>query len=220
MSSLLINNPISKSYLLEPTRKTFHSEKLPRSLDPKILSHKPTISTYHLYDRSTSSCARRNRIALDLKHIPNVLVHDVSRDMRTTIGTKQYLAINPSGAVPTLIHEVTTPGHLTKQRFVLTQSIAILEYLDEMFPAVCPLLPAVGRVEERARVRQLVAVVTQDMFPFANRGNGKALREVAKATEEGRLEFIRGKLNEGFDAYEAMLEKCGGCLCLDVIDGR
>ncbi|KAI4944723.1 hypothetical protein J4E91_008410 [Alternaria rosae] len=94
----------------------------------------PTISTYHLYNRTGSSCARRVRIALSLKKVPNVLYHDVEKYTRTSIGTKQYLAINPSGAVPTLIHEITTPGHSTKQRFVLTQSIAILEYLDEMFP--------------------------------------------------------------------------------------
>lgn len=59
-------------------------------------------------------------------------------------------------------------------------------------------------------MRELVAVVTQDMFPFANRGNGVRLCEVAGATEEGRKEFIRLKLNEGFDAYEAMLVTCGG----------
>ncbi|KAH6870074.1 maleylacetoacetate isomerase maia [Alternaria rosae] len=170
----------------------------------------PTISTYHLYNRTGSSCARRVRIALSLKKVPNLLYHDVEKYTRTSIGTKQYLAINPSGAVPTLIHEITTPGHSTKQRFVLTQSTAILEYLDEMFPGLCPLMPLVGNREERARMRELVAVVTQDMFPFANRGNGVKLCEVAKATEEGRLEFIRVKLNEGFDAYEAMLVKCGG----------
>jgi maleylacetoacetate isomerase len=167
-------------------------------------------STYHLYNRTGSSCARRVRIALSLKSVPNILVHDVDKYTRTSIGTKQYLAINPNGAVPTLIHETTSPSGSTKQRFVLTQSTAILEYLDEKFSLTCPLLPPVHKVEERAQVRELVAVVTQDMFPFANRRNGRRLVEVAGASEDGQLEFIRGMLNEGFDAYEMMLAKCGG----------
>ena len=59
-----------------------------------------------------------------------------------------------------------------------------------------------SKPEVRARVRELVAIVTQDMFPFANRRNGLRLREVAGATEDGQREFIQRALNEGFDAYE------------------
>jgi maleylacetoacetate isomerase len=173
-------------------------------------SRQNTVSTYHLYNRSGSSCARRVRIALSLKRVPNVRIHDVDKYSRTAIGTKEYLAINPSGAVPTLIHETTSPGHSTKQRFVLTQSTAILEYLDELFPLTYPLLPHVSKPEEKARVKELVAIVTQDMFPFANRKNGMRLREVAGATEDGQREFIQRALKEGFDAYETMVGKYGG----------
>ena len=169
-----------------------------------------TTSTYHLYNRAGSSCARRVRIALCLKRVPNVRTHDVDKYSRTTIGTKEYLAINPSGAVPALIQETTSSGHFTKSRFVITQSTAILEYLDETFPSVCPLLPPVSKPEVRARVRELVAIVTQDMFPFANRRNGLRLREVAGATEDGQREFIQRALKEGFDAYETMVGKYGG----------
>jgi maleylacetoacetate isomerase len=168
-----------------------------------------TTSTYHLYNRSGSSCSRRVRIALSLKRVPNVRLHDVDKYSRTTIGTREYLAINPGGAVPTLIHETTSPGHSTKQRFVLTQSTAILDYLEEIFPLACPLLPPVSKPEERARVRELVAIVTQDMFPFANRRNGVRLQEIASATEDGQREFIQRALNEGFDAYETTVGKYG-----------
>ena len=84
-----------------------------------------------LYTYWRSSAAYRVRIGLELKGLawearPVHLVRDGGEQHRDA-----YRALNPQQQVPTLLHE----GH------VLTQSLAILEYLDERFPQV-PLLPA------------------------------------------------------------------------------
>ena len=95
-----------------------------------------------LYSYWRSSAAYRVRIALHLKElnfttIPVHLVHNGGEQH-----AEAYLQVNPQGLVPVLEHE----GH------VLTQSMAICEYLDEYFD-VCPLLPA--DPAGRARVRSL-----------------------------------------------------------------
>ena len=108
-----------------------------------------------LYTYWRSSAAYRVRIGLELKGLawearPVHLVRE---------GGEQHLdayrALNPQQLVPTLLHE----GH------ALTQSLAIVEYLDERFPQV-PLLPA--DAAGRARVRALAQLVACDIHPINN----------------------------------------------------
>ncbi|KAF1944268.1 thioredoxin-like protein [Clathrospora elynae] len=165
-------------------------------------------ASYHLYDRERSSCARRVRIALALKAVPNVILHDVDMTAKEHI-TDAYRALNPSGAVPTLVVEMQSQSGGTS-KFVLTQSTAILEYLDEVFPNLCPLLPPVTEVEQRAKVRELVAIVTQDIFPFVNRRNADRIREI-RDSEDDQLAFVTRFLYEGFDAYEKIMENGEAC---------
>ena len=68
-----------------------------------------------------------------------------------------YVAVNPSHSVPTLIAE---NGSLK-----LTQSVAILEYLEEKYPEK-PLLP--NDIQKRAIVRNLVNIITSDIQPISN----------------------------------------------------
>ena len=68
-----------------------------------------------------------------------------------------YVSINPSHSVPTLIAE---NGSLK-----LTQSVAILEYLEEKYPEK-PLLPT--DIQKRAIVRNLVNIITSDIQPISN----------------------------------------------------
>ena len=94
-----------------------------------------------LYGHAVSSASYRVRIALALKGLQ---VSTVLLDLRAgEQKLEEYLRINSQGLVPALLLDDGT---------VLTQSIAIIEYLDEMHPDP-PLLP--GTPEARARVRAL-----------------------------------------------------------------
>ena len=108
-----------------------------------------------------SSAAFRVRIVLNLKGVDYQ-----SRSVDLRIGEQSsdtYLATNPQGLVPTLVDGDTS----------LTQSLAILEYLEETHPQP-PLLPA--PVAERAAVRAFCLAVACDM-PFVSEGVFAALLE-------------------------------------------
>jgi maleylpyruvate isomerase len=113
-----------------------------------------------LYDYWRSSSAWRVRIALHLKGLPferravNLLTQEQYKP--------EYLALNPLGQVPALV----IPGESGGAPRVLTQSIAILGYLDERFPER-PLLPPPASWE-RARARQLAEMVNSGIQPFQN----------------------------------------------------
>jgi maleylpyruvate isomerase len=83
---------------------------------------------------------------------------------------------------------------------VLTQSLAILEYLEETHPEP-PLLPkdAVGR----ARVRALALITTADIHPIQNLRVMAYLRDKFGHTEESAFAWSRHWIETGFEAYEA-----------------
>jgi maleylpyruvate isomerase len=106
-----------------------------------------------LYGYFRSSAAYRVRIALNLKSVSYeyLLVHLVKGEQ----SDERYRALNPQALVPTLVDD--------GQRF--TQSIAIIEYLDEKVPDP-PLLPATP--EARARVRAIAQAIACDIHPLNN----------------------------------------------------
>ena len=87
---------------------------------------------------------------------------------------------------------------------VLTQSMAILEYLEETHPAP-PLLPKdpIGR----ARVRSLALIPTADIHPIQNLRVMAYLREKYEQSEEGTFAWSRHWIETGFEAYEASVAK-------------
>jgi len=105
-----------------------------------------------LYAYWRSMAAYRVRVALGLK---GVHAHEIpiNLDAEEQLAPA-FLAVNPEGAVPALIEAGQPP---------LTQSIAILEYLDECYPEP-PLLPTDLRA--RARVRSLAALIVSDTHPL------------------------------------------------------
>jgi maleylacetoacetate isomerase len=151
-----------------------------------------TKSDFALYGYFRSSAAFRARIALNLKGIrPELRFVHLIRD-----GGDQhrpdYQAINPQGLIPALAHD----GHL------ITQSMAIIEYLDEIVPEP-PILPkdAYGR----ARVREIAYVVGCDIHPVNNLRIGLYTKEKFGASDDDIARWHRHWIRIGFDALEKML---------------
>jgi maleylacetoacetate isomerase len=143
-----------------------------------------------------SSAAFRVRIALNLKGIK---VEHASRHLRKgEQSAPDYAAINPQKLVPALVLD---------DGAVLTQSLAIMEYLEETHPepALLPKDP-VGR----ARVRALSLIVSADIHPIQNLRVMGYLREKFGQTEESAFAWSRHWIETGFDAYEATLSKDPG----------
>lgn len=108
--------------------------------------------TFQLYAFWRSSATYRVRVALNLK---GVAAQEAQIDLEAGQQLDpEFLAINPQGAIPALVETGHPP---------LTQSVAILEYLDERFPRP-PLLPA--DPYSRARVRSLAALMASDTHPL------------------------------------------------------
>lgn len=143
---------------------------------------------YHYY-RSSSSW--RVRWALELKGLSYTAI--AVNLLKSEQQQEGYLAKNPLGLVPAL----ELDGHL------LAESVAILEYLEERFatPALLPKDPL-----GRARVRQLVQIISADTQPLQNLS---VLRHIGKLdpSAEAPKEWARHYISRGFTAYEALLNK-------------
>ncbi|MGD9765490.1 MAG: maleylacetoacetate isomerase [Candidatus Binatia bacterium] len=143
-----------------------------------------------LYTYYRSSAAYRVRIALELKGLSAERVEiDLRRgDQRAAA----YLARNPQGLVPAL---AAGPE-------VLIQSLAIIEYLDELVPDP-PLLPATPL--GRARVRGLAQVIASDIHPLNNLRVLRYLESALGVGENERLRWYRHWIAEGLSAIEQLL---------------
>ncbi|MBR1146617.1 maleylacetoacetate isomerase [Bradyrhizobium sp. AUGA SZCCT0431] len=150
----------------------------------------------HGYFRSSASY--RVRIALNLKglsteHLPHHLRKGEQR-------APTYLAINPQGLVPTLEDDAGT---------VLTQSLAIIEWLDETHPAP-PLLPKDPL--RRAKVRAFAQALACDTHPVQNLKVLARLRELG-LPEEKVTEWAAWANREGLSACETLIAGEPGPFC-------
>ena len=143
-----------------------------------------------LYSFFRSGTSHRLRIALNLK---GLATEYVAVDLRTEAHqSAEYKALNPQGLVPTLV----------KDGKVMTQSPAIIEWLEETHPtpALLPTTP-----DDRARVRALAAMVACDIHPINNRRILEYLRHTLKTDEAAINTWCGHWITQGFDAYEALL---------------
>jgi maleylacetoacetate isomerase len=148
-----------------------------------------------LYTFYRSSAAFRVRIALNLK---GLTYESVPKHLRHAEHRKaEYLAINPQGLVPVLEHEGA----------VLTQSLAIIEYLDERFPTP-PLLPRTP--VERAQVRAMAQAIACEIHPLNNLRVLNYLREVLGQDDEGVNRWYRHWIGEGFRPLEELARQQSG----------
>jgi maleylpyruvate isomerase len=145
-----------------------------------------------------SSAAWRVRIALNLKGLP---VTHISHHLRRSEQTApDYLALNPQGLVPAL---ALTDGT------VLTQSLAIIEWLDEAFP-MPPLLPA-GPID-RAHARAFTLMMAADTHPLQNLRILRRLRAAGLAAQPVQ-DWAAAANTDGLTACEALLPVAPGPFC-------
>jgi len=143
-----------------------------------------------LYDYHRSSAAFRVRIALNLKEIA---YQPTAINLRTGEQSGEaYRAVNPQGRVPSL----------DTGSAVLSQSLAIIEYLEETSPEP-PLLPP--DAPGRARVRAIADIIACDIHPIQNLAVLNYLRANFGAGEADAAEWARHWIGLGFEAVEAML---------------
>ncbi len=151
--------------------------------------------TLHGYWRSSSTW--RVRIALHHKGlswetVPVHLIEDGGQQNKPG-----FLARNPMGQVPVL--EV--------DGIKLSQSMAIIEYLEERWPNP-PLLP--GSPEGRARVRQLAEIVNAGIQPLQNLSVLKLVSNEGRARRKWAAQWI----HKGFEALEKIVSQTSGCYCV------
>ncbi len=149
-----------------------------------------------LYHYFRSSAAFRTRIALNLKGVSHELV---GVDLRGSSGDQHkpgYLAVNPQGLVPAL--EVETS--------IIPQSLAIIEYLDEVHPDP-PFLP--GTALERAQIRSLALAIACDIHPLNNLRVLNYLRAPLGHDEDAVNAWYHHWIASGFKALEVQARAKG-----------
>lgn len=157
--------------------------------------------TLRLHNFFRSSTSTRVRVALNLKSLAYDYVPYVLRDGQTR--TPDYLARNPQGLVPMLEREDGT---------FLTQSMAIIEWLDETHPTP-PLLPA--DPDGRARVRALSQIIACEVHPLNNLRVLQYLQQTFGADEAAQKAWFTHWVSLSFDALETRLksEAATGTFC-------
>jgi maleylpyruvate isomerase len=148
-----------------------------------------------LFGYYRSSAAYRVRIALNLKgmQVDHRFVHLRKGEQ----SSPEYGALNPQGLVPLVIDGPN----------VLTQSLAIIEYLEEIQPepALLPKTPL-----ERARVRSIAQAIASDIHPLNNLRVLRYLVGPLKVSDEAKNEWYRHWVVEGLTALERSLTPAAG----------
>jgi maleylacetoacetate isomerase len=146
-----------------------------------------------LYGYFRSSAAFRVRIALNLKGLASELI-SIHLQKEGGLNRKpEYRAINPHMRVPALRLDTGD---------VLTQSLAIVEYLDETHPTP-PLLPR--DPIERAKVRALAQLIACDIHPLNNVGPLRYLKNELAQDQTKIDAWYHHWIVDGFEALEAVL---------------
>lgn len=146
-----------------------------------------------LYTYFRSSAAYRVRIALNLKQLDAemIYVHLVKQGGEHLL--KEYRELNPNALVPTLVDGQAT----------LTQSLAILEYLDEVYPN--PRILPVDAVS-RSQARAIAMTIACDIHPVQNLRVLKYLTNEFHVSEEQKNAWYRHWVSLGLTAIESMVK--------------
>lgn len=157
-----------------------------------------TDQDYTLHSYFRSSCSARLRIALNLKAIRyNIVPVSLIKDEHLS---DAHRALNPSCTVPLLICHASR-----RENFRIGQSVAAIEYLDEIHTDT-PLLPPASDPEARAIVRTLVGIISCDTQPVTNMRIMRKVRKLGGDAEEWNRELIL----DGFRAYQGVARDWAG----------
>jgi maleylacetoacetate isomerase len=151
-----------------------------------------------LFTYFRSSCSARIRIALNLKGLEYESIP--VNLLKAEHSSANFKRLNPSGLVPAL--------RLRLDNRVLTQSIAIIEYIEEVYPEHSLLLPSKNDLIGRAHVRGLANIIACDTQPVTNM---RVLNRVAALKNgEAKDRWARELMKDGLRAYETMAAKVAG----------
>jgi maleylpyruvate isomerase len=145
-----------------------------------------------LYTYFRSSASYRVRIALNFKgldyeSLPIHLLREGGEQFKPF-----YRDVNPQSLVPAL---VTEEGHY------IYQSLAIIEYLEEVYPTPA-LIPGLDKPLERARVRGLCLAIACEIHPLNNLRVLKYLKEELQFRDSQKMQWYHHWLEQGFNAIE------------------
>ncbi len=145
-----------------------------------------------LYNYFRSSSSYRVRIALNLKDVPyeSIAINLLENQQRSD----EFLKLNPQGLLPVLVGD----------DFVLPQSLAIIDYLDEVYPDP-PLLPA--DPIERARARSLAHMIALDTHPLNNLRVLRYLTDNLHIDQEQKQHWYQQWIYQCFDVFEKTCKK-------------
>ncbi|KAL7921431.1 Maleylacetoacetate isomerase [Trichoderma austrokoningii] len=155
--------------------------------------------TYTIYSYFRSSCSARLRMVLNLKGI--------EYEMKTVNLLKgehlsdEHKARNPNLTVPLLLR-TASDGSVIK----ISQSLAAIEYLDEILPQSYQLLPPTSEPETRAVTRVLTEIIACDLQPVTNMRIMKRLRGMGASPEQWNKEIM----TEVLQAYEMTAKDSAG----------
>jgi len=149
-----------------------------------------------LYDYFRSTTSYRIRIALNIKKLDyekiNInLIKDGGEQYQ-----ENYKSINPQGLVPTLID--------SENDIQVSQSIAILEYLEEAYPDY-PILPKTLAL--RSQTRQISQIIACEIHPLNNLRVLQYLVKNLETSDDDKIIWYHHWLKSGFDAIETILNK-------------
>ncbi len=157
-----------------------------------------------LYGYWRSSAAYRVRIALNLKDIraEHISVHLVKDGGQQH--TQEYRELNPQELVPTLVTQ------LAGKEFKLTQSLAILDFLDDQYNKA-PLLPS--SITDKSIVKSMALLVACDVHPLNNLSVLQYLSNDLGVDADAKNAWYQHWIVKGFNALESMLEQYSGKYC-------
>lgn len=179
-----------------------------------------------LYSYFRSSCSTRVRIVLHLKGLDDMVKYcyvDMAHDEHLQ---PSYSKFSLSHTLPCLIVEEETKDHLGTSRVVISQSVAILEFLEERFPTTTPhLLPPLlpssmneidrhAAISTRSKIRTLVNIVVADWQPRANLSPLRKVVELSASSADDSKCVIDNWLEwshtRGMRAYENYAKNTAG----------
>lgn len=159
------------------------------------------MSDLKLYNYFRSSTSYRARIALELKNLnySYIPVHLINNGGEQN--SEAYRNLNPMGGVPTLEHN---GKHIS-------QSFAIIEYLDEVFNTGVQLLPSDPYL--RAKVRQVCEMINADIHPLQNLKVTNYLEKEMHIVADSKQIWLNHWISDGLSALEKTLQPLAGDFC-------